>query len=459
MLLNHLKLVFSLFALIVLVCYGCQEPIIVGSELVSEDEIGLKFNDTLPLISTTILGERVATHFITGTNTAADVRTYLLGKLSNPIYGSVSSGLYFTFSLGTSLPTFSEETNPIRFDSMVLLLRYDTIGNSGLLPAEHDVSLFQLSEALNINKSYYSDTLLNYVPLALVSKKVLVNLKDSVSVINHANGNPINLAPHLRIRIPDELGISILTNDIANAKDVDFRAFIKGFYLESKPTNQNSLYGLNLSQLTVASGAPTNRLVLYYTVADTIKKSYQYVLNNTTASRYTHDYTGSEIEKSLNSSTRSEEFSFLQGIAGAKTKISFPDLSFLQDKLINKIVLELPIAENELGNTFTDFPVQLIASRKNSAGILNVIPDIAQVGVALNVLRPVFGGFVVTTNNQKKYELNITNHIKSALKIPNYDSDIYLTIGNESETASKAILYGSKGLTNRMKLKVYYSIK
>jgi len=57
----------------------------------------------------------------------------------------------------------------------------------------------------------------------------------------------------------------------------------------------------------------------------------------------------------------------------------------------------------------------------------------------------------------KKYTLNITNHIKSALKDNTYNSDLYIGILTESETPHRAVLFGAGHSQYPMKLKITYT--
>ena len=146
----------------------------------------------------------------------------------------------------------------------------------------------------------------------------------------------------------------------------------------------------------------------------------------------------------------------MQGLGGVKTVVSFDDLSFLNDKLVNKVVLDVYVSDLSGDFNLYPAPVQLIASYKNASGNIVFIQDVTQ-ALSARILIDVFGGNVTGTGNLRKYSLNITNHIKNALKDSTNDSDLYLNVLTESETVNRAVIYGAKHSTFPMKLNNSYT--
>jgi hypothetical protein len=124
---------------------------------------------------------------------------------------------------------------------------------------------------------------------------------------------------------------------------------------------------------------------------------------------------------------------------------------------INKAELEITVADISTQNGIYNLPKNLIATRKSEDGKLIFIDDISQLlsgGVSFVTS---FGGTPNTSGTLRKYNLNITNHIKQAVKNKSFDSDIYLNVLTEPENPSRLIFYGAKHSQYPVKLKVTYT--
>ena len=75
-----------IFIFVLSIFIGCQDPIVVGNDLLDEERLNIGVTDTFDLISYTISGERVVTH-----RPGIDSRTYLLGNLNDNVFGKISA--------------------------------------------------------------------------------------------------------------------------------------------------------------------------------------------------------------------------------------------------------------------------------------------------------------------------------------------------------------------------------
>ena len=217
------------------------------------------------------------------------------------------------------------------------------------------------------------------------------------------------------------------------------------------------MYGFNFSTAALAEAQPVNKLIMYYTVGDTTRMEYQYLINTATVNKYVHNRTGSDADFFIKNPSRGDSLAFMQAMGGVKTVVSFKDLSSLSDKLINKVELDVFVFEptNQQG-TFSN-PSQLIASRKNASGNIELIQDLAQLINSGVSFATVFKGQLNEEGTVRKYTMNITNHIKNAVKDKTYNSDLYIGILNEQESPRRVIFYGPKHKSNPMKLRVNYT--
>ncbi len=433
----------------ILILQSCQDSILVGEELLGDEKLVLAFNDSLKLSSTTIPGERVVTH-----RPGVDSRTYILGDLKDATFGNVSSSVYLSNILASPKPIY---TGNIRFDSLVLVLAYDTLGNYGDIKPTHKIEVFQLENSFSKTDTFYSDSKFDFNATPLISKEIKINTRDSVSYLDHVTGKIVKKRAHLRLRLNDAFGQMLMSDTTLTKNDTLFSAFMKGFYIKSTPVSGSSTFGLNLNNTSLATQDGINKLIMYYTVNDTLEKEYQYPIHPTTINSYVNDRTGSQVENFINGTNSGDSLSFIQGAGGVKTKVKFDDLSFLKDKLINKVILDVYVSDVAGGFSLYPAPTQLIANYKNASGKLQLIQDISQLTTQGVNFVQVFGGSVTGTGGLRKYSLNITNHIKNALKDNNYNSDLYLNILTESETVRRAVIYGAKHSTFPMKLNISYT--
>jgi hypothetical protein len=460
MITKHKNNIGSLMVLLtILLMSSCQDSILVGNELLENEKINLAFTDSLGISSKTIDGDRITTYTV-----GVDSRTYLAGKIEDPTYGTSEASIYFKTNLvAATPPNYNLETGTVKFDSLILVLSYDTLGtypnsNNSL----HKVELFQLSETYASTDTFYSDTNLNIGDL-LAEGTILVNTTDSVSIIDHVTGDTIQSVPQMRLKLNANFGKTLLSDAEAATSDTAYVNLTKGFYLKSTPLSGSSIYGFNFSIEALASANKSNRLIMYYTVDDTIKKEYQYLINTATINAFNNTIAGTTVENVINTTTMGNETTYLQGMAGVKTVVSFDDLAFLDDKLINKVELDVFVSE-PIGINEYEPPYQLIATHISSTtGKLVFINDISQLlnsGLTSSSIfgsGSVFKGYLDETAAVRKYTLNITNHIKEVLSDPTYNSEITIGILNESETPRRVALFGAKHSTYPMKLKVSYT--
>lgn len=432
---------------------GCQDPILVGGTLLDDEKLEIGIVNNFDITSKVLDGERIITY-----SPIFDNQTYLLGELDDPLYGNIAAELYLKFRLGTTKPNYLTETK-LRFDSLVLVLQYDTLGTYGNTSGAQSIKVFELDEAINEKDTLYSDIQLKFLPNEVCKVERTINPKDSVRITNHLTKAQVTQAPQLRLRLDDQFGDALIKNDMANNNDTLLGEYLKGLYLTSTSQNNRSfMYGFNFTTSALATTAPINKLIMYYTVNDTTAKVYEYLIHTATVNRFVHKRVGSQAESFITNATMGDSLCFLQGIGGIKSVIQFNDLSALDTLLINKAELEITVAEIPVENGVYRLPRQLIATRKNENGRQVLIDDIAQL-LASNVTNfsPVFGGTPLTTGNQNIYNLNITNHIKRAVKDKNYNADLYLNVITEGENPSRVVFYGAKHSQYPVKLKITYT--
>ncbi|MBK9255993.1 MAG: DUF4270 family protein [Saprospiraceae bacterium] len=449
----------------------CNDPILVGGDLLDSEKFNIGYSDNFILRSETVEG-RVPPTYINGTNT----QTYMIGQLDDPVFGKISAELYlFNFLQPNFKPTFTTTANSILFDSLVLVLQLDTMGTYGAETATHKIELFQLNESYRKLDTILSNTQFDYNTTLLAQNTLEIRPKDSISLKNHINGNVIKQPAQVRLKLNDDFGRALITNNTAATNDTAFVDYIKGFFIRSTPLTGPSLMGFNFSINSLNTQQSWNKLIMYYTEGDTLKKQYEYPIHTATANRFVHNRNGSALSDFVNVPSNGDSLCFIQGMGGAKTVIHFDDISFLSDKTINSAVLEITVADNPSIPGYYPAASQLYASRTTDAGKLELIADILPFTLQPPLIdfRISFGGGLQTTGGLKKYSLNVTNHLKAAIKNPDFKSEILLSpvpvnsipfrfselLIAESSTPGRVVLYGAKHSQYPMKLKVSYTEK
>jgi hypothetical protein len=447
------RVVVLFIPLIVLLSSGCQDPILVGSDLLDDDKINIEVLTDFDLSTKTVTGERLITH-----NPVVNSSLYRLGEIKNdPVYGSVAAELFLKFKFNSTAPTYHTDDN-VKFDSLVLVLAYDSTATYGNKTGIQEINMYQLESQFKTTDTFYSDTKLAHQSFPLVTKTTQIRPKDSVTITSHITGKSVKQVPQLRLRLRDNFGSELLTNENAAKTDTAFRSFMKGVYITSKSADNNPLlYGFNFSNASLSSTTPINKLILYYTSKDTIKKEYEFLIDGATINSFLHDRKGSQLETFITTPTLGDSISFIHGIGGVKTAINFNNLSTIKGKLINKAELEIYVADIPTQNGIFKTPTQIVATRLNEKGEYIFIDDIAQSVRANSNFIPVFGGTLIKDSKGARYVINVTNHIKQASKDPDYRSEIFLSVITEAENPGRTALYGAKHSKFPVKLTVTYT--
>lgn len=452
--LDLLTLLISLFIL-----GGCQNTDSIGLDVDPATDISGNFTDTITITSATTREDSVLTNTLS---------QYPLGYLSDPVFGKTTANI--AMSLTLEPPGLSFGTNPV-LDSAVLVLFYgkEFYGDSTSL---FQVDVHQLKSPLSSGTAYYNTMPQAYNSTVLGSKKQRFNIKDSVRVTEIVPGKAdiqTNKAPQIRIPINP----TFITSNFLNASTTTlstnllFNKELKGFYLTVNKAQSSGPGGIVFFNLTDSS-----RLEVYYKTEngssiDTTIHKFPIVNNSMpVVADFKHDYTGTDIPTHLNNASTQHNFTYVQGLAGLRTKIRFPYIEKLKSMgniTINKAELIVTV----VGGTDTFKPAsRLIMYRTDIANQKQFIPDFST-DQTVSLTDIDFGGFYDSTN--KRYKFMITTYIQDILKgkIKQYDTflvpvnqDFNRTVGLSASgnTAGQAVIgSGKSGVSYKMKLNIIYS--
>ncbi|MCB9308721.1 MAG: DUF4270 family protein [Lewinellaceae bacterium] len=438
----------------ILLYSNCQQSIDVGSDLLKDEKILIGYSADFPMKTITLDTHRIITYY-----KGIDNQTYMVGHLKDSDFGSVQSDLFLTFQMGSTKANYGDILEPKQFDSLVLLLQFDSLGfypNKNL--AYQHIDIFQIKSAFPESDSVYSNIDIPLEDLPIFSRDMKLNNLDSIYVTSRDSNKLVKLSPHFRARLDDEFGKSIFENAAAAESDTEFSTLFRGLCIKTN-NNSNSFIGFNFNDASLSGARFTNKLVLYYTVSDTVKREYTYFLNSKTINTILHDKQSSKLSMALKDTLISSMESYIEGLGGSNTKVLFDDLSLLKTKIINQVILEFSVADLSTSLGYSP-PTQILALREKDGKMVFIEDFNRIIGSGLTAVKNILGGNPeIQSDGTSVYKINITNHIKSYLSGDISDPSIILSTSNSSENPKKAIIYGPHHATKPMKLRIIYTEK
>ena len=393
---------------------ACDNPGIIGLDVQPPgDNLNVSFSDTSTLITFTVREDSIQ----------SDERGLnLLGSYDDPVFGKTFASIYTQFVLPSNNVNFGNGYTP---DSLIMTLAFSDY--YGDLSSQQTLQVFQLSENIYVDSSYYSTRDFTYN-----STDLTPNVK-----ISPQNGDSVVI-----VKLNDVLFTS---SDSVFADNNAFLSFFKGLYITTVTTTPGSaiLYFDLLSALT--------KLTLYYN--DSL--SFDFVIDDNSAriNHFDHDYLGKSIFPS--DSIFGEDIVYVQAMSGVKTKILFPYLKnwvASQKIAVNKAELVLSVEGGTDGTYKT--PEKLF--------LLGIIDSIGKTFGITDLLEgeSYFGGIYNSIN--KEYRFNIARHVQEILKGSKTNDGLYLIILNlessgSAVSANRVVLKGGGNSTAKMKLNLTYT--
>lgn len=438
---------FTLFAFFNLVFFisSCVDPTDLGSDLLTEDRAEVNFIDTLTLKATTIIGEP---QFVYGPSVAEQQSSYMVGMMTDPIFGRSTSNIYAQPRLDFFNPNFSNTV----LDSVVLVLPYnvDTLAYYGNLNQEYSLDVHRINESFDRNRFYFSDTSFSVDPAPIGSLSFVPRPFDSLDVFQYNSTfiDTLRYPPHLRIPLSADFGNELLQLDSATLdNDAAFLDFFSGFRVQASTETQGML---SFNLLNTIGG-----IYLYYTKDDTLKRQFLVQLDQFSARfcTFEHNYSGSVVEGFIGDTQLGDSLIFVQGLAGVDTKIEIPHVRNLEDLIINKteLIVEFEDLPEDIDSTYTP-ALQLGLYADRSDGVRDGIDDFLIAG-SVDGIPALFGGINSDPDGRSgTYTMNLSAHFQKMIT-GEVDNVIYLSAFPKSERAYRSVLQGIKNV----KLRIAYS--
>jgi hypothetical protein len=439
--LDLLTLLVSLF-----IFSGCQ----------NENGVGLEVDPATAVNGFTFNGLNVKTQTVTeGVVNTKFLQKHPLGDLNDDIFGQTNASLSVSLKLPSDALTFGIE--PV-LDSAVLILAYakEFTGDS---TTTFKFEVNQLNEKLTANSDFSNTAGHAFNATVIGTKTSRVNLKDSVKVTSIVPAGPDvskALAPHLRIPI----SASFINENFLNANKDNFKNntlfsnFIKGLHISMTKVESGKAGGITLLDF---NSLLKSKLELYYknkkdSKPDTVVTSFtiENFIPTPIASTFNHNYDGTAIKTQLENPAIETDVTFVQSLAGVRTKLSINNLQELKNKgsiIINKAELVLSVPDGTYNKVASAQRIYLYTT--DIAGQRSILPD--NVPRSITEFRGLsdlqFGGYYDATN--KNYKFIITSYLQDLLRDKIVPYDLYISAADPSAEAQNAFdpYFASTGRT------------
>ncbi len=361
----------------------------------------------------------------------------VLGNFNDPNFGSTSAGFYAQCRLTSNNVSFG--SHPV-LDSAVLTLRY--AGSYGKCDQPTHLVVYELNQGLVDSIPYKTNDALQVNATAIGQLNGFVpDFTDSVYVLGLA------YEPHIRIPLTTAFGNKLLLTDTTNLVDnTAFLNFFKGFYATTSTSPAgNGILSINLLSYL-------SKISLYYHNDTDDSLSYDIPVSGVTVNHFDNVYTSAPVYSSVNNpSPNGESKMYLQGGAGVKGKILFPDFDSLPKNIaVNKA--EIIFSQSE-GDTAYPTPLLLDLFRIDATGTAQKLEDDGLIH---------FGGVQVAESvnglNINRYRFNITKYFQRLIEGTYPNNGFYLQILGANSNSERVVIANSTTNENyRINLVVTYT--
>lgn len=421
---------------------SCDESSVVGLDVQPvNDLLNVDYQDSTTLVTRTVSVDSLRTD-----ETLLITANALLGTYLDPVFGKTSASLYTQLRLPTNNPSFGPSP---QIDSVILSLVYDPAYYGKKQRVEQNVNVFELTEDIKSENSYFSNNTLTKGITDLASAYGFIpEPTRSVTVSNEL------LKPQLRIPLDTAFGAAILTADLSS--NATFQSFMKGLYITTENTPVLAVEEGNILLFRLSD--VQSKLTIYYhnDLDDSLK--YDFGLGSVARFSYFSHTFSTDIDDSLEAQLSAtppaqNDVVFIQSMAGVKTTIELPylmDWAKAGGIAINKaeLVIKVDQTASYRLDTFAA-PEKLVLFGINDDGSNYVLPDVAE-GDSY------FGGSYNSTTGE--YRFNIARYIQQVLTGLRKNNGLHLLAASGAVNANRVVI-GGGGSTSayRMKLNIAYT--
>ncbi len=380
-------------------------------------------------------------------------RVFLLGNTQDTIVGSSHASFVTEFSTTSN---FKNGPN-MEIDSLLLYLHVqDYVGD---MSEEVTIRIHELTDRIYMDSVYYSnfDVSGKFNPIPLVEKSFLPEDAATLAFL-------IEDEDYLNKFLSIESDTSFFRNDSI------FKDLFNGFYITAESRSSEGM----MARVHLSNAL--SRISLKYANDSTEVDSTaerDYIWTNFTINEYScqkisifeHDYSGTYLSGIIDNDSLSTPYSYVQGIAGVNTRLSFSTLQDWIDSgqvVINSATLIFDvIPENESGILYEELPQRLVMLTEIEEGMYEPLYD-DYVGV-VNQNDRLFGGILKAESEGMffdttyTYRFNMPLHFQALVSGEKADNNFILQIYDADRNPRFTKLWSSfPGNRQRIRLEIVY---
>lgn len=459
--LDLLTLLISLF-----IFSACNKSNTLGLDLDPTNAIQGNLVDTLSISTRTVTDDPLTTYLGT---TGSNPTRYPLGFLNDPDFGTSQASLALSVSTpGNTSYTFG--TNPV-IDSAVLVLPYSTQFYGDTTNSVYTVNVHQLQNNMDNETSFVSNREWKYNPAVYgtYSAKIKPTTPFKItSIVTGAADTLKSVVPQMRIKLSN----SFIQQNIANLSTAQllnrpsFTDVFKGLYLTASTTGTGGMMFMNF--------ASNSKLEVYYkrqnatttTAIDTVYAEFAVgTTSGPVAAKVDHTWSN-PVQAQLSAPTKQFTTTYLQPLAGLRTKVSFPSLKNLLNTVGGRIVINKAelLVDVSTGTDATFAALQnLTLYRLDIAGQRSYLPD-NTAGLSTGADPRAAAQFFSYDTTKKQYKFILTAYLQDILDGKTQDYGTYIaptapeySIFPSISIANRSVIGSFENTTNRVKLNIYYT--
>ena len=419
-----------------LLTISCNDPTNVGEEIIDSGSLEFEVKDDFEFKVRQLGPRRLLFH--NPLTTVVPASHLYIGNIEDENFGKRSSAGFIQF-LPNSISAIQEE-NPI-VDSVVMTLYYDSLAFYGARGSVQNVEVFRIVEEIPVTAQYYTNDEFDFFPTALATQSTYPQPGERVFL---GSQDTVGLAPHLRIKLPSNLGSEILnyTTDQLNTAS-EFTELFRGLYVRASNFD-SELMAFNIFDNTTVTNENTG-VTIFYRVGDDAKtlELVPFNVSSVTVQNYDFDISGSNLEKTIAGDSTSY---FIHGNGLARVAFEIEGLTDLQDILVNKANIEIPIDHTV---DYSDFSStrRLGLYQRDITGLLRLVDEPA-LGVVDTITKDPL---------HLAYTFNIPATLQRIIDGRVFDPELYLVPLPELTNPTGSILIGKGDPIRKMKLSLTYS--
>lgn len=417
----------SLLVVALMAIVACNKPILIGSDLLDQDQINTSFTDTLTL-KTSITKVDSVRAFIPGST----YQQMFCGNFEDPYFGKLEANIYSQF-IRTKIPDFTGAV----LDSVVLRLAYNTKWIYGDITQPFTIGVYRVTEDMDTTHRYYNTTVVatDASPLGMLT--FTPNNIDSV-YIPTSDTTSTALGPRITIPLSAAFGNELMALDSATyATPANFVQALKGLHIKAVDATTGSLLDFDfLSSGTVLS-------VYFKNAPDTVEQRMDYSpYGGLRFTHATHQFAGSAVADFLANPAKGDSLLFLQGMAGPFIRVDIPYATQMKNIIVNKAELEFTVATTDEVQPELKPPLQqAIITKGITNDSLTIIDDVL-LSLSRGSLSTFGGGVVEESGGVKRYRFNISAYFQKIVD-GTEDPVLFISSLNRMENGARSVLYGA----------------